>query len=108
MQTTSCFLIPQNKTMALSKQENGAPITIIAANKTNRFKQLTHQPENPPIHEPTNSGTREPSNSPTREPSNSPTHEPTNSPTHEPTNQEPRLCLKPTKQPTHQLTNPRT
>ena len=62
--------------MALNKQENAAPITIIAANKTNRFKQRTHQPENPPIHEPTNSGTREPSNSPT----------------HEPTNQEPRLC----------------
>ena len=86
MQTTSCFLIPQNKTMALSKQENGAPITIIAVNKTNSFKQQTHQLENTPTQEPTNSGTREPSNSPTREPSNSPTHEPTNSPTHEPTN----------------------
>ena len=47
MQTTSCFLIPQNKTMALSKRQNGAPITIITATtQTNTIKPIGSSKEN--------------------------------------------------------------
>jgi len=52
--------------MALSKQENGAPITIIAVNKTNSFKQQTHQLENTPTQELTNLATHQLTNPPTR------------------------------------------
>ena len=52
--------------MALSKQENGAPISIIAVNKTNSFKQQTHQLENTPTQELTNLATHQLTNPPTR------------------------------------------